>query len=178
VRTDRLREEFGLEFRWSVFPLHPETPDGGQELTDLFAGRYDIEAIMQRCKSVAMELKLPFGDRTRTYNSRRAQELGKWAEVQGTGEDFHMEVYRAYFADGLNIAKPDILAGIAESVGLDPDKALQIIDKRSYAAHVDDDWKRASELGVTAVPTSLYRQQALVGFQAYASYRQLIVESR
>jgi predicted DsbA family dithiol-disulfide isomerase len=178
VRTDRLREEFGLEFRWSVFPLHPDTPDEGQELTDLFAGRYDIEAMMQRCKQVAGELNLPFGDRTRTYNSRRAQELGKWAEGQGVGDAFHMRVYRAYFVDGLNIAKPDILAQITESVGLDADKALKVIDKRSYAAHVDDDWQRASELGVTAVPTSIYRQQALVGFQAYASYRQLIAETR
>ena len=67
---------------------------------------------------------------------------------------------------------------VAASVGLDADKALKVIDKRSYAAHVDDDWQRASELGVTAVPTSIYRQQALVGFQAYASYRQLIAETR
>ena len=178
MRTDRLREEFGLEFRWSVFPLHPETPDDGQELTDLFAGRYDIEAMMQRCKQVAGELNLPFGDRTRTYNSRRAQELGKWAEEQGAGEAYHMEVYRAYFVEGLNIAKPDILAGVAESVGLDPGKAFKVIDKRSYAGHVDDECKRAGELGVTAVPTSIYRKQALVGFQAYASYRQLITETR
>ncbi len=178
MRTDRLREEFDLEFRWSVFPLHPDTPEEGQELTELFAGRYDIEAMMQRCKQVAKELDLPFGDRTRTYNSRRAQELGKWAEGQDAGEAFHMAVYRAYFVDGLNIATPDILAEIAGSVGLDPDKALKVIDKRSYAAHVDDDWQRAAELGVTAVPTSIYQKQALVGFQAYASYRQLIVETR
>jgi len=178
VRTDRLREDFDLEFRWSVFPLHPDTPEEGQELTDLFAGRYDIEAMMRRCKQVAGELDLPFGDRTRTYNSRRAQELGKWAEGQDAGEAFHMAVYRAYFADGLNIANPDILAEIAGSVGLDPDKALKVIDKHSYAAQVDDDWKRARELGVTAVPTCIYRQQALVGFQAYASYRQLIAETR
>ena len=178
MRTDRLREEFGLEFRWSVFPLHPETPEGGQELTDLFAGRYDIVAMMQRCKQVAGELGLPFGDRTRTYNSRRAQELGKWAEEQDAGEAFHMAVYKAYFVDGLNIAAPDILAEVAGSVGLAPDKALEVIDKHSYAAHVDDDWRRARELGVTAVPTCIYRQQALVGFQAYASYRQLVIETR
>lgn len=178
MRTDRLREEFDLEFRWSVFPLHPDTPEEGQELTDLFAGRYDIEAMMQRCKQVAGELGLPFGDRTRTYNSRRAQELGKWAEAQDAGEAFQMAVYKAYFVDGLNIATPDILAEIAGSVGLDPDKALKVIDKHSYAAHVDDDWQRAREFGVTAVPTSIYQKQALVGFQAYASYRQLIVETR
>ncbi len=175
MRTDRLREEFDLSIRWSVFPLHPETPEKGQSLEDLFAGRYDIDALMQRCVEVAKELDLPFGNRTHTYNSRRAQELGKWAEEQGHGEAFHMAVYRAYYVDGCNIALPGELAAIAESVGLDPDAALLAIDKQSYAAHVDSDWQRAKELGVTSIPTSVYKNQALVGFHPYAHYRSLII---
>jgi len=178
VRTDKLRRKFELVIHWRVFPLHPETPDEGLELADLFAGRYDIGAMMHRCRQVAAELGLPYGNRTRTYNSRRAQELGKWAEDQGHGEDFHMAVYQAYFVDGANIATPEILAHIAESVGLDPDAALEVLDKRSYATHVDEDWKRAAELGVTAVPTTIFQKQALVGFQSYPSYRQLITETR
>jgi len=148
-------------------------------LDELFAGRgIDIPAVLEHLKRVAAECGLPFGMRNKTFNSRKAQELGKWAEGQDAGEAFHMAVYKAYFVDGLNIATPDILAEIAGSVGLDPDKALKVIDKHSYAAHVDDDWQRAREFGVTAVPTSIYQKQALVGFQAYASYRQLIVETR
>jgi len=174
VRTDKLREEFDLDIRFSVFPLHPETPDEGQSLEELFAGRYDIEAMMQRCLDVAKELDLPFGNRTHTYNSRRAQELGKWAEDQGAGEAFHMAVYHAYYVDGCNIALPDKLAGIAESVGLDPDVALLTLDKRRYAAHVDDDWKRAKEFSIASIPTIVYQQHALVGFQPYAHYRRLI----
>lgn len=174
MRTDRLREEFELNIRWSVFPLHPETPEDGRELADLFAGRFDIEAMMQRVYQVAEELGLPFGKRTRTYNSRRAQELGKWAEEQGTGDAFHMAVYHAYFVNGCNIALPEELVIIAASVGLDPDKARQAIDKTSYATHVDSDWRRAAELGVTAVPTGIYNKQALVGFQSYENYRKLI----
>jgi predicted DsbA family dithiol-disulfide isomerase len=178
VRTDKLRRKFDLAIRWRVFPLHPETPDEGLELSDLFAGHYDIGAMLQRCQQVAEELELPYGTRTRTYNSRRAQELGKWAEEQGCGDAFHMAVYHAYFVDAANIATPEILAGIAASVGLDPGAALEVIDKRSYAAHVDEDWQRAAELGVTAVPTTIYREQALVGFQSYPSYRQLVTETR
>lgn len=174
MRTDKLREEFDLKIRWSVFPLHPETPDDGRELADLFAGRYDIEAMMQRCAEVAKELDLPFGNRTHTYNSRRAQELGKWAEEQGVGEAFHMAVYRAYYVEGCNIALPDKLVEIAESVGLDPDAALLTIDKQSYAAHVDSDWQRAEELGITSIPTTIYNNHALVGFQPYAHYRKLV----
>lgn len=174
MRTDRLREEFDLSIRWSVFPLHPETPDEGRNLADLFAGRFDIDAMMQRVHQVARELDLPFGQRTRTFNSRRAQELGKWAQEEGVGEAFNMAVYRAYFIDGRNIALPEELAAIAGGVGLDAEQALQVITSQRYAAAVDADWQRAAELGVTAVPTGIYQQRALVGFQPYAHYRRLI----
>ena len=174
MRTDKLREEFDLNIRWSVFPLHPDTPEEGLELADLFAGRMDIDAVLQRLYQVAGDLGLPIGQRTRTYNSRRAQELGKWAEEQGAGEAFHMAVYHAYFVDGRNIALPAELAAIADGVGLDADLARQVIDRQSHAAAVDADWLRAAKLGVTAVPTCIYNNQPLVGFQAYANYRKLI----
>jgi predicted DsbA family dithiol-disulfide isomerase len=174
VRTDKLRKEFDLNIRWSVFPLHPETPEEGLELADLFAGQVDIDGMLKRLYHVADELDLPIGQRTRTYNSRRAQEIGKWAEEQGAGEAFHMAVYKAYFVDGRNIALPDELANITKEVGLDSEVALQVIDERSYAEAVDDDWHRATELGVTAVPTGIYQQRAIVGFQPYVHYRRLI----
>ena len=153
VRTDKLQEEFDLNIRWSVFPLHPETPEEGCNLDDLFAGHMDVDAMLKRLAQVAYELGLPIGKRTRTYNSRRAQELGKWAEKQGAGEAFHMAVYRAYFVDGRNISLLAELADIAGEVGLNSDVALQVIDEKSYAGAVDADWKRAAELGKNAQKT-------------------------
>ena len=174
MRTDKLREEFDLNIRWSVFPLHPETPEDGRDLHDLFAGRMDVDAVLTHLYQVANELGLPIGKRSRTYNSRRAQELGKWAEEQGAGEAFHMAVYKAYFVDGRNIALPEELAAIADEVGLDFSRALQAIGHPNYTAAVDADWQRAAALGVTAVPTGIYQQRTLVGFQPYANYRRLI----
>lgn len=174
MRTDRLRQEFGLTIRWRVFPLHPETPQEGRSLADLFAGRMDVAAMFERLGKVAAELGLPFGKRSHTYNSRKAQELGKWAEEQGAGEDFHAAVYRAYFVAGRNIALTEELAAIARDTGLDPEAARRVIAERSHAAGVDADWQRAGELGVTAVPTVLHRERVLVGFRPYADYRQLV----
>lgn len=174
MRIDRLREEFDLDIRWSVFPLHPEIREAGMELSELFAGRMDVDAALQRLYQVAGELALPIGQRTRTYNSRRAQELGKWAEQQGVGEAFRMAVYHAYFVDGRNIALPIELAAIAGEVGLDAELARHEIDRQAHSAAVDADWKRAAEFGVTAVPTVIYQQQALVGFQPYVHFRRLI----
>jgi len=55
---------------------------------------------MARLRRVADELGLPWRERDRTYNSRLAQEMSKWAEDKGSGEEFHMSVFRAYFAEG------------------------------------------------------------------------------
>ena len=71
------------------FPLHPETPVQGQSLEDLFAGRdMDINAMYLRMKGLMDAEGLEYGPRTHTYNSRLAQELGKWADQQAdSGKD-------------------------------------------------------------------------------------------
>ena len=39
---------------------------------------------------------LPYARRTRTYNSRLAQELGKWAETLPEGQGIHDALFRVY----------------------------------------------------------------------------------
>jgi len=175
VRTDRLQREYGIELRWTVFPLHPETPMEGMELSELFAGREaDIAAMQARLSRLAAAEGLPLAERTRTCNSRLAQELGKWAESRGSGDPFRRAVYRAYFVDGSNIALVDELLRIAGSVGLPPDEARAVLAEGSFAAAVDADWQRAGELRITAVPTHLCGGKRLAGFSSYADFLHLI----
>jgi predicted DsbA family dithiol-disulfide isomerase len=148
----------------------------GSTLEDLFQGRgIDIPAILQRLKSVAEELGLPFGDRQMTYNSRRAQELGKWAETQNGGEAFHQAVFHAYFAEGRNIAEFPVLMELAEGSGLDPEKARQIVEDSRYRKSVDLDWQRSRELGITAVPSFLYNGRILTGAHPYKELERFVL---
>ena len=115
--------------RWSVFPLHPETPEQGRELSGLFAGREsEIRAMQERLTLLATAEGLALAARTRTCNSRRAQELGKWAESRGKGDPFRRAVYQAYFVDGRNIALIDELLRIAGTVGLPAGEAREVLD--------------------------------------------------
>lgn len=175
MRTDRLQREYDIELRWTVFPLHPETPEEGRELSELFAGREaDIGAMQTRLFQLAAAEGLPLAGRTRTYNSRLAQELGKWAESRGTGDQFRRAVYQAYFVDGSNIALTDELLRIAGSIGLPVDEARAVLAVRSFAAAVDADWQRAGELRITAVPTHLCGGKKLAGFGPYDDFVRLI----
>lgn len=170
-----MRNNYEIDIRWTAFPLHPDTPEEGLTLETLFAGRsIDTGHMMARLKRVAEEEGLPFGERHMTYNSRLAQELGKWAESQGRGEPFHNAVFRAYFVEGRNIGNIEELVNVARSVDLSGQEARQTLESRGFKRTVDSDWSRARSMGVTAVPTFLLDQRFVVGAQPYEVLEQLL----
>ncbi len=164
--------------KWIHFPLHPETPAEGRSLAEMFAGRgYDIPKMQAQMRARMAAEGLPYGERSMTYNSRLAQELGAWADEQPGGEAIHDALFKAYFVDGRNIGDPDELVRIAESVGLPGDKAREVITKRTHRAAVDADWKKAAEYGVTGVPTFVVGKQGVVGAQPYEVLERLVKEA-
>ena len=122
---------------------------------------------MSRLKQVAEELGLPLGKRKKTYNSRLAQELAKWAESKGRGDPFNEAVFRAYFVDGKNIGKVDVLVALAKSIGLREEEARSVLELRTFKEAVDSDWARSHSLGITAVPTFFIDDRVVVGFPTY-----------
>ena len=130
--------------------------------------------MLDRLRTVAREEGLPFGDRTMTYNSRLAQELGKWAESMGSGDAFHDAAFRAYFSDGRNLAEPDVLTGVAQAAGLSRDEARQVLMDRTFKDSVDRDWRQSYEHGITAVPTLELNGSQLVGLQPYAEMARFV----
>ena len=171
MRIDQLKKNYNIKVRWAAFPLHPETPDDGLTLEELFAGQpIDIKKVMTRLKQVAGELGLPLGERKKTYNDRLAQELAKWAESEGKGDPFHEAVFRAYFVDGKNIGRADELVALAKSISLPEKKARSVLELRTFRGAVDSDWSRSHALGITGVPTFVVDQQTTVGFQPYEEF--------
>ncbi len=163
-----MRKNYEIEIRWTAFPLHPETPEDGLTLEELFRGRLiNIDQMMARLKKVADEEGLPLGVREKTYNSRLAQELGKWAESRGRGEEFHAAAFRAYFADNRNIARIPELLDLAEAVGLPVREAQRVLETRAFREAVDSDWSRSRDMGVTMVPTFMLNKTPVVGAQPY-----------
>jgi predicted DsbA family dithiol-disulfide isomerase len=178
VRIERLTERYDLGVTWVHFPLHPETPPEGRSLEDLFAGRnFDLAAMKARLVALAEQQGLAYGDRSMTYNSRLAQELGKWADGQDGGAAIHDALFRAYFVDGVNIGRPDVLLEIAGQLGLDVDEARRVLETRSFSGAVDRDWRRSREMGVAGVPTFVAGGYGVVGAQSYEALEELVVKA-
>jgi len=133
---------------------------------------------MDRLSQAAEELGLPVRERTRVYNSRRATELGKWAEAQGRGDTFHDAIFRAYFAEGLDISGVAVLRETCSQLDLDPEEAERVLAQGEYRTSVDDDWDYSRKLGVTAVPTFLAAGRSVVGAQPYEVLERLVQVAR
>jgi len=141
----------------------------------LFAGYpVNLEKIRARLRKTSADLGLPFGERDKTYNSRLAQELGHWADSKDKGNAFHREVFRAYFAEGKNIAQVPVLVDLAAAAGLPREEAQGVLTTRAFRASVDADWVLSRTKGITAVPTFVMNHDILVGAQPYGELKRLV----
>ena len=179
MRIEKLRTEHDVKIEWVHFPLHPETPAEGRSLVDLFAGRnVDRQAMHAQMKARMTAEGLPYGDRTMTYNSRIAQELGKWADTEPGGEAIHDAMFRAYFVDARDISKPEVLLEIVKEVGLSTERAREVIEQRTFKDAVDADWALSRHYGITGVPTFVAGRYGVVGAQPYEVLEELVRKAR
>ncbi len=126
-------------------------------------------------RGLMTEEGLPYGNRTKTFNSRLAQELGKWADTQPDGEALHDALFRAYFVDGKNIGDIDTLIEIAEAADLPGSEARDVLESRRFKNAIDDDWQRSKAYGITGVPTFVAGGRGAVGAQPYEVLERLVV---
>jgi len=174
-RTKKLKHDYDITVQLVHFPLHPETPSEGRTLQDLFScGPEEISAKNTRMKGLMQAEGLPYNERSHTYNSRLAQEIGTWAETQTGGNAIHDKFFHAYFVDRRNVGDIEVIIDIVKSVGLDVVEAQAVIDERRFKDAVDADWAKSGSYGVTGVPTYVSNGQGLVGAQPYVGLQQLM----
>jgi predicted DsbA family dithiol-disulfide isomerase len=159
-RLKKLQRNYDITVQRVHFPLHPETPPEGRR-------RDDFKTRNARMKGLMEAEGLPYGERTHTYNSRLAQEIGKWADTQPGGSAIHDKFFEAYFVDCRNIGDPEVILDVVQSVGLDVAEARKVLEERRFKDAVDEDWKKSRDYGVIGVPTFVSNGQGVVGAQPY-----------
>ena len=85
------------------------------------------------------------------------------AEEEGAAAPFSFEVFKAYWADGKNIAEEAVLAEVAKSVGLDADKMLARIKEQDIKDRLKDNTDEAVSRGAFGAPTFYIGEQMFWG---------------
>jgi predicted DsbA family dithiol-disulfide isomerase len=118
-----------------------------------------------------MTLKRP----KRAVRTRKAHEAVQFAATKQAGDALHRAIFRAYFADGLDIGRVDVLVRLGEAAGLDRSELKVALDLDTFAEAVVEHSAAAISAGVAAAPAFVAeqdgRRRALVGFHEAAEIR-------
>ncbi len=97
-----------------------------------------------------------------TFDGHRLLHLAKTVNLQTPLQE---ALFRAHFCEGKQVRSADVLADVAESVGMDRDAALATLATDAFAADVRADIAEASRLGIHGVPFFVIGRYGVSGAQ-------------
>jgi len=91
-------------------------------------------------------------DDTLSGNTFDAHRLLLWAATIGKEQELLEAMYSSYFEKSLPLFAHQDLVAVAQSVGISPVDAMNILESDQYITAVNEDRELASRLGATGVP--------------------------
>jgi predicted DsbA family dithiol-disulfide isomerase len=169
-----LKKEYAINDQWVSYELHPETPPAGMMLSERFKG-YDLSSFYNQLRARGKEVGVAFGTHSILSNSRLALMASEYARDQGRYNAFHEKMFHAYFTEGLDIGKPDVIADVAKKSGLDEKATLSAISDNRYSSHLNEARKEGQLIGLTGVPLFVIENKyQIVGAQPIETFRNLL----
>jgi predicted DsbA family dithiol-disulfide isomerase len=178
--------EIEAEVRWLPFELNPEMGPEGEDWRDHVARKYG-RTLEQAGEN--HDRLLQFGDRagydfrfagegegppTRIWNTFAAHRLLKWVLIEAGAEAqcrFKQALFDAHFQQRRNVADPEVLLDVAESVGLDRAAAEEALADSSLSEIVRAEERRAMDQNITGVPAMVVNGKFMIpGAQEPATY--------
>ena len=165
----KLSPEITADITWQPFELNPRMPKEGQEITEHITEKYGISAeqseknramIKQRGADVGYE----FGNRSggRIYNTFDAHRLLHWAKEYDKQTALKLALFDLYFKQNGNPSDHKKLLEVVESVGLEKQRAEQILASNEYEQDVRELQRHYQSAGISSVPAVIVNKKHLI----------------
>ena len=157
-RALAMRPDMTYRILWRVFQLNPEMPAQGIDrqayLTAKFGGAMHAGRIYDAItKAGAAEgIEFRFDRIRRTPNSQNAHRLSRFAARFGAQDMMIDRLFKAYFEEGQDIGRVEVLADLAASIGLDRIAAADFLCSNAEREAVLAEDRSARRLGINGVP--------------------------
>lgn len=171
-----------VELEWKSYQLNPSlvtnTAENYYENLSKHKGVSTSEA-QNMCSQVAQMaakegLDYHF-DQAVVANSFKAHELSHFAKTYGKQDEVEELLFKLHFTEGGNIDDIEVLARIAEQVGLSGEAFKAAVRDRKYEDAVRQDIYEAQQIGVRGVPFFVFdRKYAVSGAQAVEVFRNTV----
>jgi predicted DsbA family dithiol-disulfide isomerase len=90
-------------------------------------------------------------------------------------DSFHENMFHAYFTEGLDIGKPDVIAAVAKKSGLDEKEIINAVHDSRYAPRLNEARKEGELLGLTGIPLFIINNKyQITGAQPIETFRKLL----
>ena len=132
--------------------------------------------IVEQAKAIGLDYDFDNLIPTNTFDAHR---ITHYAKTEGKMNELAERILKAYFIDSLNISDYKVLAGLAGEVGLNIDKALQVLESDKYGAEVRKDEEIASKLKISGVPYFVFNNKyAISGAQQPELFLEILEKVR
>lgn len=169
-----------VEIGLRAFQLDPQAPPGAVPIRPYYERKFGsaaqaqslIDQVVAAGKITGIDFNFDEAVRGNTFDAHR---LLTWAEPTGDQSALAHELWRAYFLEGADISDHDTLAARAGLVGLDANRADDILAGEEFADEVRLQFETARELGISSVPYFVIEGQfAIQGAQSQDAYVQAL----
>lgn len=166
---DRIGDAITVDLHFQPFELNPAMPPEGQDVIEHLTQKYggtadDMQRNREAIRLRGAQLGFTFNmdKRSRVYNTFDAHRLLHWADESGHQRALKQALFDAYFTEGLSPASHAVLIDIARKIGLDGDRAAEILASNAYADDVRASEKFYLDQGIHAVPAVIINDEHLI----------------
>jgi predicted DsbA family dithiol-disulfide isomerase len=165
----KLQGEIVANIHFQPFELNPDMGPEGEDIVEHIARKYgstaeQVARSQETIRARGTELGFVFdmSKRARIYNTFDAHRLLHWAADSGKQNELEQALLCAYFTEGRNPSDRQVLEEIAANVGLDRERAHQILSSTEYAKEVRAREQSYLNNGIQGVPAVILNNRYLV----------------
>lgn len=181
---DQLNMQSEVVLNWLPFELNPTMGPEGQNRNDYIREKYGLTpeqgaANRQNLITRGAELGYAFNfpDDGRVYNTFNAHRLIHWAKEAGLQTQLKLALFDLFFQQAGNPSDDADLLGCVVKVGLDVERAKQILNSSDYEEQLRKDLQFPRQNNISSVPAFIFNRKYLVsGGQPIESFVSALTE--
>lgn len=162
---ESLSESFDVLPRFRAYELNPDTPEAGADRVAYYDRKFpDKEqraALVEALVASAKEAGFAFDPLRPTWlpNTLKAQQVIRWAHLEGLQEAAALALYEAYWDESADLGDAAVLAAAAGNAGMNADAVREKLDSGVDRKAVRQEAAAFRQAGVSGVPTFIVNER-------------------
>lgn len=157
-------DELGVSyvFEMKAFELNPYAKkSAGGDIVAMFAAKYQlnledaqkrVDSINEMARAAGLEFDYAKVFHTNTFDAHRLTKMAMEKGGTAMADQMAERLYKAYFAEGVDVGDQEVLVKLGNEVGLDPADIRTMLEGKDYSEQVSLDERQAQMNRISSVP--------------------------